>query len=105
MWRDFICVTAMLGFIVADVALGGADLSADEALALDLALGILIQPLLGVAEARRGVDTDFRRLVEQIEERLFQEEAINSDRPTGDISPRPETWNAILTQIAKREAS
>lgn len=92
----------MLGFIVADVPLGGANMSADEALALDLALGILIQPLLGVAEARCRVDADFRRMVEQIEARLFQEEAINNDQRTGEISPRPETWNAILTQIAKR---
>ena len=94
----------MLEFIVADVALGGPDMSADEALALDLALGILLQPLLGVAEARRREDADFRRLVERIETRLFQEEAINSDRRTGNVSPRPETWSAILTQIAKREA-
>lgn len=89
---------------MADVALGGPDMSADEALALDLALGILLQPLLGVAEARRREDADFRRLVEQIEARLFQEEAINNDRRTADISPHPETWNAILTQIAKRQA-
>jgi len=94
----------MLEFIVADVALGGPDMSADEALALDLALGILLQPLLGVAEARRREDADFRRLVEQIEVRLFQEEAINSDWRTADVSPRPETWNAILSQIAKRQA-
>jgi len=94
----------MLEFIVADVALGGPDMSADEALALDLALGILLQPLLGVAEARRREDADFRRLVEQIEARLFEEEAINSDRQRGNVSPRAETWNAILTQIAKRQA-
>jgi anti-sigma-K factor RskA len=94
----------MLEFIVADVALGGPDMSADEALALDLALGILVEPLLGVAEARRREDADFRRLVERIETRLSEEEAINSDRRTGDISPRPETWNAILTQIAQRKA-
>lgn len=94
----------MLEFIVADFALGGPDMSADEALALDLALGILLQPLLGVAEARRREDEDFRRLVERIETRLFQEEAIDDDRRTADISPRPETWNAILGQIAKRQA-
>lgn len=92
----------MLELVVADTARPRVNTSADIALALDLTLGILVGPLLAEAEARVREDANFRSLVNRIEGRLFSEEALGHDAPSGEISPRSETWDAILTEIAKR---
>ncbi|MDH4386804.1 MAG: hypothetical protein QE280_15350 [Caulobacter sp.] len=83
----------------------GSGMSADEALALDFALDILVEPLRGIAEARQRSDPDFRRLVHLAQDRLISAEPIDEFPGMEEVSPRPETWTEILLRIGKRERS
>ena len=76
-------------------------LSADEALALDYLLGILIEPDLSRALIRARKDREFSLLVSQYLERFSA--GLADDGPIGDTvsAPRSAIWDAIHAQISK----
>jgi anti-sigma-K factor RskA len=69
----------------------------DDALALDLVLGILRPPLLAMAQARAATDAGFAARVTGHVARL----QLSPDAPTLPIEPRAETWHAIAARLAK----
>ncbi len=86
---------------------GLRDLSPDQALALDLALGILIEPLLGRAVDRRAHDEAFDSLVAGYREMLDRTE----DSPSFDlddgvgITPSSDTWAIVQARLAETKDS
>lgn len=78
----------------------GYKLSADEALALDYLLGILIGPDLGRALVRVRKDMEFSLLVSQYLERFST--GLADGGPIDDTmkAPRSEIWDAIHAQIS-----
>lgn len=72
-----------------------ARLSPDQALALDFALGILIEPLLCEAARRSEAEHAFARLVAGYRAKL--EAADDVPEPDGPalVMPMQETWAAI----------
>ncbi|WP_219894379.1 hypothetical protein [Aquisediminimonas profunda] len=81
----------------------GQEVYADEALALDYALGILIDPDLGDALQRMRTDADFALLVARYRVRLGSGvvESLASKRP--NVAPPAKTWEAIMAKISGRE--
>lgn len=77
-----------------------SELSGDEALALDFALGILVEPDLSLALKRVDGDAGFALLVSKYRARLMAESIGHA--AAGDIvaMPRLETWQAILARIS-----
>ena len=84
-----------------EVGLDSYKLSVEESLALDYALGILIEPDLGSALIRLKEDMDFGRLVSQYVERFSASADTASPIEDALIAPYSETWRAILVQISK----
>lgn len=74
-------------------------ISADEALALDLALGILAEPDLGQALERLDEDAPFALLVSRYRLRLGTGSMRGAARYT-PIKPPSGTWKAILSRIS-----
>ena len=83
----------------------GQEVYADEALALDYALGILIDPELGDALQRMRADADFAMLVARYRVRLGTGvvESVASKRPC--LAPPDKTWDAIVAKISSREGT
>ncbi|MFO1240685.1 MAG: hypothetical protein U1E64_10070 [Sphingomonadaceae bacterium] len=81
----------------------GQEVYADEALALDYALGILIDPDLGDALHRMRTDADFALLVARFRVRLGSGvvESLASTRPC--LAPSAEIWDAIIAKISQCE--
>lgn len=77
------------------------DPDSDDALALDLVLGILRPPLLAVAQARAATDAGFAARVMAHTARLHLSPDALPDAPTLPIEPRAETWHAIAARMAK----
>lgn len=77
------------------------NLSADEAMALDYALGILVEPDLCRVLIRIQHDIDFARLASRFADRLLADADEGSPIEASLIAPRSQTWNAILAQISK----
>jgi anti-sigma-K factor RskA len=88
--------------MMSEAGLDHPEPSADEALALDYALGILVEPDLGHARKRLREDAEFANLVLICSERL---EAGAPDSDDGGTLPRSGTWNAIRARILKAERS
>ncbi|WP_404373766.1 hypothetical protein AB5I39_08660 [Sphingomonas sp. MMS24-J45] len=78
------------------------DLSLDQALALDLALGILVEPEHGHAVERCGGDDAFAALVTGYRAMLdHADEAVSFDADDAPgITPSDATWAAIQARIA-----
>lgn len=77
------------------------DPDSDDALALDLVLGILRPPLLAMAQARAATDAGFAARVTAYAARLQLSQDTLPDAPTLPIEPRAETWHAIAARLAK----
>ncbi len=75
-------------------------LSADEALALDYLLGILIEPDLSRALIRVRKDMEFSLLVSQYLERFSIGLADRCPMGATVKAPRSEIWDAIHAQIS-----
>jgi anti-sigma-K factor RskA len=73
-----------------------ADLSPDQALALDFALGILIDPLLGEATRRCGEEAAFGQLVQGYRAMIagFADTRIEEAL----VPPSPGAWAAIAAR-------
>lgn len=82
------------------VAPNSKEMSADESLALDHALGILLEPHLGLARKRLGEDASFARLVSRYRTLLGPAPVVDDGLPP--IAPRPGTWDAILAEITSQ---
>jgi len=85
------------------VSIVSQEVYVDEALALDYALGILIDPELGYALKRMGTDANFALLVARYRVRLGSGvvESLASKRPCH--TPPAKTWDAIIARISSRE--
>ena len=81
----------------------GQEVYADEALALDYALGILIDPDLAYALHRMRTDADFALLVSRYRVRLGfgVVESLASRKLC--LAPSAKTWDAIIAKISKCE--
>jgi len=79
-------------------------ISIDEALALDYALGILVEPDLRHAQKRLREDAAFALLVSKYRVRLG---SGNIDDAAGrpHAAPRAEAWQAIVAKISAPEHS
>jgi anti-sigma-K factor RskA len=75
----------------------------DEALALDYALGILVEPELSMARRRIDADARFARLVSRSRARLGTGSADHDMADDRIGVPSPETWQAILARISSEE--
>ena len=78
------------------------ELSADQALALDFALGILVDPVLGQAAARWAEEAGFARLVAGYQAMLDSDDedaSFGPDKPV-PVPPAPGIWAAIAARIA-----
>lgn len=75
----------------------------DEALALDYALGILVEPELSMARRRIDADARFARLVSRSRARLGTGSAGHDIADDRIGMPSPETWQAILARISSEE--
>lgn len=80
------------------------NISADEALALDYALGILVEPDLGSAKTRLGRDAAFALLVTKYRVRLGSGAIVGGDG-RAFVAPRTGTWKAILAKISDQQDS
>lgn len=81
----------------------GRDVYADEALALDYALGILIEPDLGHARQRMGADASFALLVARYRMRLGSPTVEDSALNEHSDAPSANSWDAIVAMIACHE--
>ncbi|WP_421853009.1 hypothetical protein [Novosphingobium sp.] len=72
------------------------DLSPDQALALDFALGILVEPLLGEANRRCRDEAAFSQLVEEY--RAMIAGLADSSAEETPVPPSPKTWAAIAAR-------
>lgn len=77
-------------------------MTADEALALDLVLGILVEPDLSGALTRAGEDAAFGALVSKYQH-LIDAEQAGSEGIGTTIEPRSETWDAIRVRLASQK--
>ena len=86
---------------------GEGELSVDEALALDLALGILDEPSRGGAIARCAQDPDFDRLVTRYRQMIdHNDDPDFLDRRDGiGIAPSSKSWAAIQARIGEDRES
>ncbi len=82
-------------------------MSPDQALALDLALGILVEPLLGRAVDRSAHDEAFGILVAGYRAMLYRaDDAASFDVDAGaGITPSGDTWAAVQARIAQTKDS
>lgn len=76
-------------------------ISVDEALALDLVLGILVEPDLGQALERLDEDAAFALLVSKYRLRLGAG-SMSGGASYAAIKPPSSTWKAILAKISSR---
>ena len=79
------------------------DLTADEALALDYALGILRTTDQQFVRRRMGEDAAFALLVARCQLRLSVKGESNTENCCAGPVPSPEIWDAILARICPRE--
>lgn len=73
-----------------------ADLSPDQALALDFVLGVLVEPLLGEATRRCGEEAAFGQLVQGY--RAMIAGLADSRMEEAPVAPSPRTWEAIAAR-------
>jgi anti-sigma-K factor RskA len=78
--------------------LTGPELTGDDRLAAELALGLLEGEELAQARWRQGRDTDFDRAIASWEERLMP--LIDGVRP---VAPDPRVWEQIAARLGDRE--
>lgn len=79
------------------------ELSRDEGLALDYALGILVEPDLSLALGRIDADAGFALLVSRYRAQLMAGSIDGGVVGHAPTAPRWETWEAILARIAETE--
>ena len=75
------------------------DMTADEALALDLVLGVLRAPDRSQAERRSLSDPAFAALVAGHRKRLFPAGERSTGEPLREQQPRDSTWDAIKARL------
>ena len=74
-------------------------MTADDALALDLVLGILRAPDLALAERRRLTDPAFAALVEAHRIQLLLLNDGSAGGPPAEEHPRASTWAGIKARL------
>lgn len=79
------------------------EMSTDDALALDYALGILFEPDLGLARRRLGGDAAFALLVSEYCALLRPGQWGDGDAGPAPATPRFGTWEAILARITGQQ--
>lgn len=80
-----------------------SELSGDEGLALDYALGILVEPDLSLALKRIDAEAGFALLVSRYRAQLMAGSIDDGAVGNAATAPRWETWEAILARIAEAE--
>ena len=87
-----------------DQPLSDPDMTPDDALALDLALGILRDPERIEALRRVDIDPVFAALAAEHRARLFPATDTVPGVSSLEISPRSESWTAISDRLARKGA-
>lgn len=87
------------GHLMSEIVQDGPNDAADEELALDYVLDILVEPLRSLAERRKAQEPAFARLIAKHIARLTELDGTGTAR---DISPLPQSWDAIRARIADK---
>lgn len=86
---------------MAEKQLSDPSMTPDDALALDLVLGILRDPDRAEAQDRAANDPAFAALVAAHRARLFPAGDVPDGVTSLEVPPRDDSWNAIATRLPR----